>query len=272
MTFGSLFPSDQLPLHHFLRGSFRRSYKTRRASRTDRQGRWSSAWSAPFVKGKLPGQGYVENDEFRVRILTDSFSTQVKTRASVSPIKWIEYRRRTGCFLRCFERLELFSSSRREFSRSPICMSRYDDNFLFFSVQYAAFDDEQRELSSSRFFSVRLISCRRVLNLSFSGRLHLADLRPHRQRCEYVFFYIFKAKLTALPSATTQQYNRNLASGGSSGGEAVLQALKGSPLGIGTDLGGSIRIPTGFNYQYGLKPSFGRYVSFSSSRRSPLER
>ncbi|KAJ5965481.1 Amidase [Penicillium waksmanii] len=37
--------------------------------------------------------------------------------------------------------------------------------------------------------------------------------------------------------------NRTLISGGSSGGEASLVAARGSPLGIGTDLGGSIRIP-----------------------------
>jgi len=35
--------------------------------------------------------------------------------------------------------------------------------------------------------------------------------------------------------------NRNLSSGGSSGGEGALISLKGSPLGFGTDIGGSIR-------------------------------
>ena len=52
--------------------------------------------------------------------------------------------------------------------------------------------------------------------------------------------------------------NRNLSSGGSSGGEGALIAMKGSPLGFGTDIGGSIRIPAGFNGQYGLRPSTGR--------------
>ena len=33
---------------------------------------------------------------------------------------------------------------------------------------------------------------------------------------------------------------------GSSGGEAALLACRGSPLGIGTDIGGSIRIPSTF--------------------------
>lgn len=52
--------------------------------------------------------------------------------------------------------------------------------------------------------------------------------------------------------------NRNLACGGSSGGEGALIGLKGSPVGFGTDIGGSIRIPAAFNGLYGLKPSSGR--------------
>lgn len=52
--------------------------------------------------------------------------------------------------------------------------------------------------------------------------------------------------------------NRNLSSGGSSGGEGALISLKGSPVGFGTDIGGSIRIPAAFNGLYGLRPSTGR--------------
>lgn len=52
--------------------------------------------------------------------------------------------------------------------------------------------------------------------------------------------------------------NRNLSSGGSSGGEGALIALRGSPVGFGTDIGGSIRIPAAFNGLYGLRPSTGR--------------
>jgi amidase len=52
--------------------------------------------------------------------------------------------------------------------------------------------------------------------------------------------------------------NRLLSSGGSSGGEGALIALRGSPVGFGTDIGGSVRIPAGFNSLYGIKPSAGR--------------
>lgn len=52
--------------------------------------------------------------------------------------------------------------------------------------------------------------------------------------------------------------NRNLSCGGSSGGEGALIALRGSPVGFGTDIGGSIRVPAAFNGVFGLRPSTGR--------------
>ncbi|CAI7670333.1 unnamed protein product [Penicillium discolor] len=54
-------------------------------------------------------------------------------------------------------------------------------------------------------------------------------------------------------------FNRELISGGSSGGEGSLIAARGSVLGIGTDLGGSIRIPAALCGLYGLSPSPGRH-------------
>ena len=57
---------------------------------------------------------------------------------------------------------------------------------------------------------------------------------------------------------TSNPYNRSLTSGGSSGGEGALIALKGSPLGVGSDIGGSVRIPAAFCGLYGLRPSYGR--------------
>ena len=49
-----------------------------------------------------------------------------------------------------------------------------------------------------------------------------------------------------------------LGAGGSSGGEGALVAMRGSILGIGTDIGGSIRIPALCNGTYGFKPSSHR--------------
>ena len=52
--------------------------------------------------------------------------------------------------------------------------------------------------------------------------------------------------------------NRLLSAGGSSGGEGALISAGGSPLGFGTDIGGSVRIPAAVNGLYGLRPSSGR--------------
>lgn len=53
-------------------------------------------------------------------------------------------------------------------------------------------------------------------------------------------------------------WNRALSTGGSSGGEAALVAFHGSPLGLGTDGGGSLRLPATWNGIYTLKPSSAR--------------
>ncbi|KAL4802986.1 amidase signature domain-containing protein [Aspergillus unguis] len=52
--------------------------------------------------------------------------------------------------------------------------------------------------------------------------------------------------------------NRELISGGSSGGEGALVGAGGSPLGIGTDIGGSIRVPSNLQGLYSVCPSTGR--------------
>lgn len=54
---------------------------------------------------------------------------------------------------------------------------------------------------------------------------------------------------------TMNPINRLCTAGGSSGGEGVLVAMRGSAIGIGTDIGGSIRVPAMCNGVYGFKPS-----------------
>jgi fatty acid amide hydrolase len=57
---------------------------------------------------------------------------------------------------------------------------------------------------------------------------------------------------------TNHPMNKERSCGGSSGGEGALVAAHGSPLGFGTDFGGSIRIPAAFCGLVGFKPSAGR--------------
>ncbi|KAL2812981.1 amidase signature domain-containing protein [Aspergillus granulosus] len=57
---------------------------------------------------------------------------------------------------------------------------------------------------------------------------------------------------------TLNPWNTALNPGGSSGGEGALVALRGSPLGVGTDIGGSVRIPALCCGTYGFRPSAQR--------------
>lgn len=58
---------------------------------------------------------------------------------------------------------------------------------------------------------------------------------------------------------TLNPHNRTLHPGGSSGGEGALVAMKGSPLGVGTDVGGSVRIPAALCGLFGLRPCSHRF-------------
>lgn len=53
-------------------------------------------------------------------------------------------------------------------------------------------------------------------------------------------------------------FNTKLTPGGSSGGEGAIVGIRGSCMGIGTDIGGSIRGPAANNGVYGLRPSSAR--------------
>jgi amidase len=57
---------------------------------------------------------------------------------------------------------------------------------------------------------------------------------------------------------TINPFNTAVTPGGSSGGEGALLGMRGSILGVGTDVGGSIRIPAMCNGTFGIKPSWER--------------
>ncbi|MCJ1295451.1 hypothetical protein MMC34_007014 [Xylographa carneopallida] len=72
-----------------------------------------------------------------------------------------------------------------------------------------------------------------------------------------------------LYGVTVNPYNRDLSAGGSSGGEGALIGCRGSCLGIGTDIGGSIRSPAANNGLYGLKPTAFRIPTDGWSSTMP---
>ncbi len=64
---------------------------------------------------------------------------------------------------------------------------------------------------------------------------------------------------------TRNPWNPGKTPGGSSGGAAAALAAGMGPLALGTDGGGSIRIPAAFTGTYGIKPSFGRVPAYPLS-------
>ncbi len=68
-----------------------------------------------------------------------------------------------------------------------------------------------------------------------------------------------------LTGITRNPWNLSKTPGGSSGGAAVAAALGMGALHIGTDGGGSIRIPSAFTGIVGIKPTFGRVPAYPAS-------
>ncbi len=68
----------------------------------------------------------------------------------------------------------------------------------------------------------------------------------------------------AIWGVTNNPWNTARTPGGSSGGEAAAVAAGMSPLGMGSDIGGSIRIPCHFSGIAGLKPTVDRWSNRGS--------
>jgi amidase len=75
--------------------------------------------------------------------------------------------------------------------------------------------------------------------------------------------------LNNIIGTTPNPHNTLLSCGGSSGGEGALQALRGSTLGVGTDIGGSVRIPAAFNGLFGIKPTAERISYRDAANTNP---
>src|SRR5262245_2123989 len=68
-----------------------------------------------------------------------------------------------------------------------------------------------------------------------------------------------EAFFTAQPIGTRNPYDRTRFAGGSSSGSGAAIAARLAPGGLGSDTGGSVRIPAGVTGGAGLRPTLGRY-------------
>ena len=76
---------------------------------------------------------------------------------------------------------------------------------------------------------------------------------------EFAFKPVTDSPLTGI---TRNPWDLSKTSGGSSGGAGAAVAAGLGPIAIGSDAGGSIRLPSSFNGIFGLKPSFGRVAYY----------
>ena len=70
---------------------------------------------------------------------------------------------------------------------------------------------------------------------------------------------------SAFSGITRNPWNPDMTPGGSSGGAAVAAAVGAGVLHVGTDGGGSIRVPCAFTGLSGIKPTFGRVPAYPAS-------
>jgi Asp-tRNA(Asn)/Glu-tRNA(Gln) amidotransferase A subunit family amidase len=81
--------------------------------------------------------------------------------------------------------------------------------------------------------------------------------------------YLIAATWSDLWGVTRNPWNSDCTPGGSSGGSAAVLAAGMATLAIGSDMGGSIRIPCALTGLYGSKPAYGRIASPDASAFVP---
>ena len=69
--------------------------------------------------------------------------------------------------------------------------------------------------------------------------------------------------------ATENPYKKGYTAGGSSGGESALLAFGGSRIGVGTDVAGSVRIPSHYSGVVAIRSSMHRFLKMGNATTLP---
>lgn len=94
--------------------------------------------------------------------------------------------------------------------------------------------------------------------LRLGGIIYVKTNIPQSLMMSDSYNHVFKQSVNSL--------NSSFISGGSSGGEGAIVGALGSIIGVGTDIGGSVRIPAVLQGLYGLNPTIGRFPNDSSGK------
>jgi len=94
-----------------------------------------------------------------------------------------------------------------------------------------------------------------VARLREAGAVFLAKTATPEAGCRVI-------TRSRVHGVTANPYDLTKTPGGSSGGAAAALAMGFGPLAVGSDGGGSIRIPASWTNVFGLKPGFGRVPAF----------
>ncbi|KAJ4348593.1 uncharacterized protein N0V89_009971 [Didymosphaeria variabile] len=110
-----------------------------------------------------------------------------------------------------------------------------------------------KELGITEHYSVRAL-----LNMMATGKLSALEVTVAFCKRAALAQQLTADSENNIFGRTLNPLRPNLTAGGSSGGEGALVAFRGSPIGVGTDIAGSVRIPSLCCGVYGFKPSIDR--------------